>query len=768
MHNYKILTSRKIKHVRRLEPIARKTKITSFSALVVTLALVLSINPALSAASPSGDSIQVSKNVIALGESVSVTATISDTDGDLVYHDLYKYPPGGPMLSRGQDITGWTNNSNTPGTPSSGNHSVLTATFTPTTTGTWMLHTNGADTNNNWGSAAAHQYITVGTNVAPTAAAPTVQLLRLNDQGQLALVSTFSDTTPRVGDIARVAAVASDANHNLTVHNILVNRPSLVGESTNLETSFHSGSDPASAYVDIFTHTISHYATTAASDWSQNWGLPRTTSMTGSPGIPSGIDVGITAPMFLNLDTNGVEQSNRTFDFVLDATGNWSFVNTAVDKQGLSVVSSVTTIEGVSHVPMPTTVPTTGRFYRQNGATKQVGVYYTSGQAHGIFPLQGGWVEKWRRHTGFYFGGWGAHEVYPMVSAEASGTSMFTHDNYTPAYHRKTAKRLMEVGVDFVIFDHTNISASAFSATNKVIAAAKNAKIGFQDAEYAGRRVKMTMMFGIGSQWSNGFKNPVGGQPAWNGMTYADRLAYFKAHLDALYDSGLTSSPSVWLYDPTNQKPFLFLYTGQEGPWLSTTDSDQMLPPNSASPSDSDDGEGKLKPGYLDDLKLSNGTEISSIFSVKYVGSILSNNTLEPLTGNKAKYTNVVTSTGKHYIKTGHWTYLDEDENLLGTAATIPTPSTSEPTQYESVTVSPRFANPSNGNSERDPVKFRNAILAAKARSPKYLMILGWNEFGHPYSDEKSPLNSWTVADNNKFGDAYVRILKAALADYYD
>lgn len=165
-------------------------------------------------------------------------------------------------------------------------------------------------------------------------------------------------------------------------------------------------------------------------------------------------------------------------------------------------------------------------------------------------------------------------------------------------------------------------------------------------------------------------------------------------------------------------------------------------------------------------MKLSDGKYIDQAFAIRYVASLPSY-TAGELSQNKQRYTNTVSSNGKHYVKTGHWVYIDYDENLLGSVlpANVPSPTSNTPAIYESVTVHPRFYDAASGKHIRNPTAFRSAIVAAKQKNPQFLMVLGWNEYGSD-NDEPSALESWTIGDNNKFGDAYVRILKDALYDY--
>ena len=70
---------------------------------------------------------------INLGQSVTISGTLQDPDGNLAYHNLYYAAPGG----------GWTEMLS--GTPSGGGYSSLSTTFTPTALGSWQFLSNGHD-----------------------------------------------------------------------------------------------------------------------------------------------------------------------------------------------------------------------------------------------------------------------------------------------------------------------------------------------------------------------------------------------------------------------------------------------------------------------------------------------------------------------------------------------------------------------------------------------------------------------------------------------
>lgn len=79
---------------------------------------------------------------INLGQSVHLTGTLHDPDGNLAYHNLFYASPssgGWPTLLSG--------------TPSNGSNSTISTYFTPTELGTWQFNTNGHD-GQSWGPGA--------------------------------------------------------------------------------------------------------------------------------------------------------------------------------------------------------------------------------------------------------------------------------------------------------------------------------------------------------------------------------------------------------------------------------------------------------------------------------------------------------------------------------------------------------------------------------------------------------------------------------------
>ena len=124
---------------------------------------------------PSSASISLSQATITFGQSITVTGTLYDPDGNLSGHSLWTNAPAAngsqnpnwvpatrPITPEGSG--NWTGSPNIPasegvwsggawynGAPSQGTNSSLSGTFTPKRAGIWVLHTNGRDGPGAWG-----------------------------------------------------------------------------------------------------------------------------------------------------------------------------------------------------------------------------------------------------------------------------------------------------------------------------------------------------------------------------------------------------------------------------------------------------------------------------------------------------------------------------------------------------------------------------------------------------------------------------------------
>jgi chitodextrinase len=86
---------------------------------------------------------------INLGQSVSISGTLHDPDGNLVYHNLYRAAPGG----------GWVEMLS--GAPSNGTNSSIAANCTPTALGYWQFMNWGYDAENSPGPEATFSVMVV-------------------------------------------------------------------------------------------------------------------------------------------------------------------------------------------------------------------------------------------------------------------------------------------------------------------------------------------------------------------------------------------------------------------------------------------------------------------------------------------------------------------------------------------------------------------------------------------------------------------------------
>jgi hypothetical protein len=701
------------------------------------------------------------------------------------------------------------------------------------TSGTYSISNVQTSNGGNYWVVVSNPYgnATSATVSLTVTAAPYVTLngatyYRYDDTGSLTTVNVAGGDHVHVGDMVRISSSASGGTNTLIGHNILVERPSLPAESKTLEGQTN----------DFWGGTISSYSLAAPAQWCHlGWDLTSDAYLNSTQGAF------YKSPNTVNSNRDG------DFSLVLDApsaSGNpWQVIATAtyVDANGNeNLYTGIQPLANVDNLPLSSSVASTSRFNRANADDKLVGAYWNPGQPLGGYPGQGVWNRRWLMYgnetslTGSPTTVWGANQLYPIIS-DTAGSSVLSRDVDSVEYAKRSAIRLADAGVDFVVFDYTNTSTwPNYDHADDVLRAARNAQQGFQQAA-TGHKIRTTMLMGLTSQWT--------------GREYTTAKANFLDNLNYIYAS-LANDSAKWLY--VNNKPLLLLYSGQEGPeldhdgaygvapstpitltptnggsgatayvssynsggidritvtnggsgytsaptvtfggtgtgataWVALTNGQitgiyvlnagsgyaTALPwaPNGTSPSnDTTDANrwGTLNSSYLRDLVLINGLRIDQAFEIRYVGSLLSYNT-DPHPDNLANYTQLISNSTNRYVKTGHWIYIDYSSDIIGSVlpSNLPNPVDSTPTNgtFEAITVRPRYA---EIGGMRDPKRFYNDLIAAKNRAPKFLLLLAWNEYGDP-NDEQSAAKSWTIGDNNKQGDTYVRIVKNALSDY--
>lgn len=539
----------------------------------------------------------------------------------------------------------------------------------------------------------------------------------------------------KVGGVLRITSTASDANGNLTAHDILIERPAIPAQAADL-----SGNT-----TDVFHHPI-NYLVGGPQAWnSDNWGKP----------IPRiGIDPVINEdrgnrPPFINsfAPTSSHPVSPGGYiEIVLDAPGTWKVKATARDSQSRSAESAAETLV----VDQPSFTYTTASaipssvWPRSVNSGTLVGAYYEPGQEHRGFPVQRSWSMMWQpMQSGHQWDSfWGAHEVHAMVP-EAG----LTQDILSVGFHQRAAVRLMEVGVDFAIIDHTNTLLFQDVSGDSVLRMTSNIVQGFQNSKVNGRAVKVTMLLGMAS--------------GWQGFKFDDHKGTFNSKLGHIYDNW-ANDKEKWVYvkDPGDTspdgKPLLLLYTGQEGPWLTNN------LPTDTQPYDGHDLSsatyGRIHPDFLAQLKLPDGRQMTEVFTIRYVGALLTTNFYSNLAHYCGEY--VINGVTRTAIKTGHWITADpQDPNVVtlaggGTAA-------GPQLNVEAVTVRPLYQLYSQ-QAARNLNRFKQDVKDALTLNPKFLLVYTWSAFGAE-NDEPSPDRSITVMDNNKFGTEYADALKDAL-----
>ncbi|MBL9217463.1 MAG: fibronectin type III domain-containing protein [Opitutaceae bacterium] len=205
------------------------------------------VNPTIS----SGGVTQIN-----LGQSVTLTGTLQDPDGNLAFHNLYYAAPGG-------NFTGILS-----GTPSGGGYSSISTTYTPNAPGVWQFRTLGHD-NYDW-SPNATLSVTVVDVTAPTV------------PGSL---SASGNTT---GNSFTLNWAASTDNVGVTAYEVMRDTTSL---GTTSATSLS-----VTGLTQGATYAMKVRARDAAGNWSAWSGILNvTTPDLTAPSIPNSTTFSVTA-----------------------------------------------------------------------------------------------------------------------------------------------------------------------------------------------------------------------------------------------------------------------------------------------------------------------------------------------------------------------------------------------------------------------------------------------------------------------------------------
>jgi chitodextrinase len=201
---------------------------------------------------------------INLGQSVHITGSIHDPDGNLTAHALLRMAPG----------EGWVEMLS--GSPSDGTNSSVSTYFTPSSIGTWYFHTNGYD-GEYWGPGATLS-VTVVDGTAPT--------------------------VPGGLGSSNVAATSFTLSWSASSDNVGVTAYEVRRDSTSLGTT-GSTSMAISGLTQGTTYSMTVRARDAAGNWS-GWSsaLPVMTSDTQAPTVPGGLAAGSVAATSFTLSWN--------------------------------------------------------------------------------------------------------------------------------------------------------------------------------------------------------------------------------------------------------------------------------------------------------------------------------------------------------------------------------------------------------------------------------------------------------------------------------
>lgn len=191
---------------------------------------------------------------LSLGQTLSLSGALHDSDGNLAYHNLYYNPPSG---------SGWVGLLG--GAPSGSTSSSLSVSFTPSGVGTWSFLSNGHDSGGLWGSGATTTVYVVD------ATAPSIP-------------SGLHVTGNTTGTSFTLNWAASSDNVGVTAYEVAKDGASL-GTAT-------ATSMPIAGLNQAVTHGMTVRARDAAGNWS-GWSssLPVTTPDVTAPSTPTDLGV---------------------------------------------------------------------------------------------------------------------------------------------------------------------------------------------------------------------------------------------------------------------------------------------------------------------------------------------------------------------------------------------------------------------------------------------------------------------------------------------
>jgi hypothetical protein len=627
-------------------------------------------------------------------------------------------------------------------------------TFNVDTTGTWQWTVDVYDNDTGvvrWGNTS-----TISVAVAPGVA---TSIAHQNVLGQ----SLGSSTPWSVGDLAAIQSTASGFN-NITRHKIRIKRPQIAAETV---------------YFQFANHTLP----SAASAWSdEGWGAPL-----------GGLDLGNRAPF--TEERAGVSNSVSSATMVLDAPGTWEIRSQVTSSSGET--SSVSQYINVGMPAMPSFQAAPAY---PKSTSKYLGAYYNAGQTHRGYSSRDeefrlAWQPgQYDQKDNLWDARWGAHQVRAIIP-DGLGSSILSGDIVSRDFAKKMALRLMDVGVDFLIIDHSNILLKTDVATDPVLDATDQLSNGFADAASQASRSAVKLVFmlsmcnsSMGDEWPNRAN-----------ATDVDR---FNQKLQAIYDR-YAKDPNKYFYPQPENKPLLLLWSWTFGPTIDfldgTTNSNgkEVFNPSVSTvlsrtaAGEADDplvndqgisGFGKLKTTYSDKFKVTvNGQskKMTEVFMIRYVAANASIMAGEY----EGSYVAPGETVARNHIKTGHWLWCDVDPTpatlrfnsdgaVAGVEAAFAFPKV---IKFDPFSVVDRFSlqwNQETGQPPSSPLNQYNngagynaALNRAVRLNPRFLVTAFWYEFGS-WNDERRPEWAYTIGDNNKFGVYYGDLLKSAAADW--
>ncbi|HUR57322.1 MAG TPA: immunoglobulin domain-containing protein [Opitutaceae bacterium] len=568
-------------------------------------------------------------------------------------------------------------------------------------------------------------------------------------------------TATRVGDVITLTSGANLTAGTGWRHEVLIRRPAVAGGAA-LPPEDGSGL---------------HETEDA---WNRDgWGAPHDQSGTYDPSVTGApaTDLGRREP-FTHALVPGQTSSTRSFDFVLDAPGTWTFKTEIVDARGNAVAASPSTTVTVDPAPLagdPAEIT-----YPYGRTDRFVGVFWNAGQAHRLWSTwradqqstyRANWATNWKLmwQPSPYFRGrggdplvmsplaespwqpfWSAHQVYAMVP-DGLGGSLLSHDLTSQAFAEKAALRLMDVGVDFVAVDYTN---QFLEVAEDVFPAVNNLALAFQAVaprSQSGQRIKLTAVVpaNVGS-----------GDWGGNGGFVPSAIAKFNAKLTTIYNR-FARFEAAWFHledDNGTRKPLLLLWVGASG---------------------EGEPDGRLAPARLSQLRLADGRALTDVFTIRWVGAYMTENP-RFLTGENYAVAGGGSVVAGKYLNPKFWSYREH----FPAGATVQGSGANR--SVEAVTVQPdsngrdRFGRawqqnwpPGEGFHYETPARpepirldeygriWRESLAVARNLNPKFLLTT-WAEFGSE-NDEPRPEMSVTIMDNNKFGTHFGDALKDAV-----